>query len=250
MHVQPHPMYKQRLEKRGYPHIFVTKVIKTVNYNNRQKFLHCQQPIQPTCYPPLFKCLPPPQYQQLKRIVLQNYSDLHFISPRFISLRHPTLHNLLVRAQLKPTDEQLIDITLSLGSNVPTNLIARAKLPNLHRTASTITPRRHPHCVTYRYHLVCHPTFQSTHPRNHTTYRIRHSLTCTSSYLIYLITCTKCKEQYVGCTQQQLNTRMNHHRTNIINSYRINIIIPTFQPPGTLTERSPTCTTNRLCRQI
>ena len=243
MHVQTHPMYKQRLEKRGYPHIFVTKVIKTVNYNNRQKFLHCQQPIQPTCYPPLFKCLPPPQYQQLKRIVLQNYSDLHFISPRFISLRHPTLHNLLVRAQLKPTDEQLIDITLSLGSNVPTNLIASAKLPNLHRTASTITPRRHPHCVTYRYHLVCHPTFQSTHPRNHTTYRIRHSLTCTSSYLIYLITCTKCKEQYVGCTQQQLNTRMNHHRTNIINSYRINIIIPTFQPPGTLT-------TNRLCRQI
>ena len=191
-------MFKKRLGKRGYPHAFVTKVIKTVNYNNCQTFLNYQQPIQPTYYPPLFKCLPPPQYQLLKRIILQKYSDLHFISPRFISLRHPTLHNLLVRAQLKPTDEQLIDITLSLASNEPTNHIASAKLPNLYRTAATITPCRHPRCVTCRYHLDCHPTFQSTHPRNYTTYRIRHSLTCTSSYLIYLITCTKCKKQYVG----------------------------------------------------
>ena len=224
-------MFKQRLGKRGYPHIFVNKVIKTVNYNNRQKLLNYQQPIQPTCYPPLFKCLPPPQYQLLKRIILQKYSDLHFISPRFISLRHPTLHNLLVRAQLKPTDEQLIDITFSLASNEPTNHITSAKLPNLCRTAATITPCRHPRCVTCRYHLDCHPTFQSTHPRNYTTYRIRHSLTCTSSYLIYLITCTKCKKQYVGCTQQQLNIRMNHHRTNIINRCHIHIC-QHFNLPG------------------
>ena len=142
-------MLKQRLGKRGYPHTFVTKVIKTVNYNNRQKLLNYQQPIQPTCYPPLFKCLPPSQYQLLKIIILQKYSDLHFLSPRFISLRHPTLHNLLVRAQLKPTDEQLIDITLSRESNEPTNHIASAKLPNLYRTAATLSIKNYILCIFY-----------------------------------------------------------------------------------------------------
>ena len=35
--------------------------------------------------------------------------------------------------------------------------------------------------------------------------------------IIYLITCSKCKKQYVGFTTQQLNIRINHHRTNIFN---------------------------------
>ena len=37
---------------------------------------------------------------------------------------------------------------------------------------------------------------------------------------IYLITCTKCKKQYVGMTTKQLNVRINHHRTSIFNKRR------------------------------
>ena len=53
--------------------------------------------------------------------------------------------------------------------------------------------------------------------RTEKTYPLRHNFTCTSKNVIYLITCTKCKKQYVGLTTQQLNTRINHHRTNIFN---------------------------------
>ena len=74
-------------------------------------------------------------------------------------------------------------------------------------------PCRQPRCVTY-YHLNCDKSFTSTK-----MYPLRHNFTCTSRNVIYLITCTRCKKQYVGLTTQQLNIspniRLNHHRTNI-----------------------------------
>ena len=89
----------QELHRRNYPKMFVNKIVNTVNYNHHKKYLE-QKPHKPTCLLPLFKCFPPPHYKLLKQIVLKNYSELHFVSPRFITLRHPTLHNSLVRAQL------------------------------------------------------------------------------------------------------------------------------------------------------
>ena len=209
-------LFKQRLLKRGYPSIFIDKVLHTVNYKNRQRYLLQHQKHQPICIPPLFQCIPPPQYKLLKQIVLQNYAQLHFISPRFIALRHPTLQSLLVRAKFNPTDEQLIDISLSIAT--PTNTqTENAQLPHLSRNHSTTTACKHSHCVTCKYHLFHNPTFHSTHTGNPTIYRKRHFLTCTSTNIIYLITCTKCNKQYIGCTTQQLNTRINHHCTNIVN---------------------------------
>ena len=225
--------FKQRLRKRGYPSFFTDKIVNTVHYYNRPRYLTQSQPHQPTCFPPLFKSLPLPQYKLLKQIVLQSYSQLHFVSPRFISLRHPTLHNTLVRARVKPTDEQFIDITIALGHSSPSGHTENAKLPKLNSMGPTITPCHHSRCVTCRYHLVCNSTFQSTHPRNRTIYRIRHSMTCTSSNIIYLITCAKCNKQYVGCTTQQLNIRINHHRTNIFNRRCIHIS-QHFNLPGHL----------------
>jgi hypothetical protein len=40
-------------------------------------------------------------------------------------------------------------------------------------------------------------------------------LTCSSSNIIYLVSCSRCGIQYVGETAQQLNLRMNNHRTAI-----------------------------------
>lgn len=76
-------------------------------------------------------------------------------------------------------------------------------------------PCRHPRCVTCT-HLNCKPSFIST--RTGRSYPLRHNFTCTSRNIIYLITCTRCKKQYVGLTTQQLNIRVNHHRTNIFNN--------------------------------
>ena len=125
------------------------------------------------------------------------FSKIHFISPRFIALRHPTLQSMLVQAKLNPTDEQLIDISFTIEPPSDAH-IENAKLPNLSRNQPLITACKHSHCVTCRYHLLRTTTFQSTHQRNRTTYRIRHSLTCTSRNIIYLITCTKCNKQQVN----------------------------------------------------
>ena len=125
------------------------------------------------------------------------------------------------------TDEQHIDISLALEAPTMQHMES-AKLPKPSYNQPLVTACRHSHCVTCRYHLLLIPTFHSTHPRNRTIYRIRHTLSCKSCNLI---TCSKCNKQYVGCTTQQLNIRINHHRTNIFN--RIRTLIAThFNLPG------------------
>ena len=120
------PFYKKRLYKRGYPKPLVEKTIAIQKYHNRQKYLQQNQPRQPAPAPPLYKYLPPPRYSLLKQLILQEYATLHFMSPRFIALRHPTLGNKLVRSHLTLTDNQLVDVTLALGAKNPTSHIDTA----------------------------------------------------------------------------------------------------------------------------
>ena len=56
--------------------------------------------------------------------------------------------------------------------------------------------------------------------KNQNFYPLRHHFSCTSNNVIYLITCTKCKKQYVGMTTKKLNIRLNHHRTSIFNKQK------------------------------
>ncbi len=218
-------LFKQRLLKRQYPLQLVDKWTAIVKFHHRQHYLQSSQPSRPIISPPIFKCMPPPQYKLLKQIVLHQYTPIqgHLPAPRFIALRHRTLHNELVRAICIPTDEQLIDIALILASMPITDHITAGKLPHLHTRPTTTIPCRHPRCSTCKQHLSCAPTFKST--RTGTVYPIRHSFSCTSTNLIYLITRTKCKKQYVGLTTQQLNTRLNHHRTNILTNQPIYLCV-------------------------
>ena len=62
------------------------------------------------------------------------------------------------------------------------------------------------------------PFFTSTKTKQ--SYTIRHNFSCNSENLIYLITCTKCKKQYVEMTTKKLNVHLNHHRTSIFNHNR------------------------------
>ena len=154
---------------------------------------------------------------------MQDYiTKLHFTCPRFVALRHPTLQNKLVRSHLTLTDEQLLDVTLSIDSSNHQEHTTTAKLPQLHPQSAGISPCKHPRCCTCNVHLNCSYTFTSNHPYNRTIYQIRHSFSCNSANIVYLITCTKCKKQYVRYTTQKLKVRINHHRTSI------NSRIPTY----------------------
>lgn len=64
------------------------------------------------------------------------------------------------------------------------------------------------------------------------------SFSCTSSNIIYLITCTKCKKQYVGLTTKQLSTRINHHRLNILNRKQIYVSVHFNFPDHSITNLS------------
>ena len=48
-----------------------------------------------------------------------------------------------------------------------------------------------------------------------TFHKIKKTLNCKSYNVIYLVTCSKCKLQYVGKSQTQLNIRVNNHRSFI-----------------------------------
>ena len=158
----------------------------------------------PKIYPPLYKCLPPPQFQTLKKVILNEYDLLegNIPSPRFITYSHHTLRKELVRSKLIPTDEQFIDICLTLQDISNPAKETPAQLPTL-KTQQARIRCNHPMCLTCKY-LNCSNHFTST--KTKTTYTIRHSFSCTSTNLIYLITCKKCKKQYVGFSLTLVST--------------------------------------------
>ena len=62
-------LLKQRLTVRAYPPSFISRHINRIKYNDHNTFLHSQQ--RPHIFNrPIFKCVPPPRFNQLKEISL------------------------------------------------------------------------------------------------------------------------------------------------------------------------------------
>ena len=135
-----------------------------------------------------------------------------FKTSRFITLHHPTLQSMLVRSHQSFTNEQLVDVILTLNTTASQGHIETTALPHLRSSTISINPCQHPHCMTCRIKLLCSSSFISIYPRNKTIYHIRHSFSCKSTNIVYLITCTKCRKQYVGCATKQFNTRKKHRK--------------------------------------
>ncbi|OCT78335.1 hypothetical protein XELAEV_18029444mg [Xenopus laevis] len=49
----------------------------------------------------------------------------------------------------------------------------------------------------------------------HETFQIRSYINCNTSGVVYLITCKKCRVQYVGCTMRSLKSRIREHLNTI-----------------------------------
>ena len=66
--------------------------------------------------------------------------------------------------------------------------------------------------------------FYSTHTRTkHNTINLpdKHRITCELYNLVYLISCTKCKKQYIGETSRQFRKRIYEHIASVKNSNKI-----------------------------
>ena len=203
-------LFKERLLRRDYPIALIEKTFKTVSFSSRNFLLQQASKPVPRIKIPLFKLVPPPNFNVLKRIILTNYKSLKLPSPRFITIKQKALSNDLVRAQVFPTEEQLLDIVVKF-SEVHT-LSTAGSLPDIKPSTVRMTKCNHPKCTTCK-HLDCSKYFVSSKTKK--SFIIRHSFSCSSRYVVYLITCSKCSKQYVGYTTQHLHVRINHHRSNI-----------------------------------
>ena len=109
--------------------------------------------------------------------------------PMIAFRRPPSLRNLLVRAEVPPTND--------------------SSIPPIQHGMFRCTSR----CVTCQEHILESDSFKS-----HTTgahHKIRGHITCTTSNIIYLISCRICGIQYIGETKNPLKKRFYGHRSTV-----------------------------------
>ena len=180
---------------------------------------NCQQILQPSHLQPLntvpqpkkkiarkliFKCLPPPPYD-------------HFTTwlPQDPGISTPFYCTWICDTQKQHTLNLLqsnSDIIMTLPAN-PTNKVNTWQQEN-YPAATGIKASRNPRCTACT-HLNTNPTYKST--STGTTYSVCHSFSSISSQLIYLITCTKCRNNtLIGKTTNILNYRITRHRSSIL----------------------------------
>lgn len=104
------------------------------------------------------------------------------------------------------------------------NYLVKSKLPDLNSVSSlgrfsAPAPRgsfslcTSKKCYACLYHSIDGCSFKSE--VYNTNFLIRQKVTCASSNIVYLITCRKCKIQYVGETGRSLRDRLTDHRSSI-----------------------------------
>ena len=164
----------------GYPYFLRSPQTETVPI---RRFL-LLSPIIPL-YPPYVR-LP----------VLTTISSTPQIASNVLSLRRlivfrrpPSLRNLLVQAEVPPTNN--------------------SSIPPIQHGMFRCTSR----CVTCQEHILESDSFKS-----HTTgahHKIRGHITCTTSNIIYLISCRICGIQYIGETKNSLKKHFYGHRSTV-----------------------------------
>ena len=79
---------------------------------------------------------------------------------------------------------------------------------------------KHPHGGRGRKCLLCNTLRESSFFKSNFTglqYKIRHHLTCKSTYCVYLVTCLQCSKQYTGSSTQAMHQRHSGHRQEVMN---------------------------------
>lgn len=106
----------------------------------------------------------------------------------------PNIRRKLVRGSLRPTP-----------STHPTPKISRQKTQGCNRCVNT-------RCKACNY-IVPSCSFTSSH--NFKNFSVRGSINCKTCNIVYLVTCRKCRQQYIGETSRPLADRINDHLSAI-----------------------------------
>ena len=111
------------------------------------------------------------------------------VPPRVVYKRAPNIGDLVVHSDLPPVRQ---------GTFLD-------RLPNGNRRCG--------HCAQCTYTHICN---DFEHPITKKKINIRGRISCTSTNVIYLLTCG-CNKSYVGKTRRTLKTRISEHRSAIRN---------------------------------
>ena len=86
----------------------------------------------------------------------------------------------------------------------------------------TSPPPQNPGCFKCHGCHACQVITESTHFESTNTekrYKIHQNLTCSSTYIVYVATCEKCKGQYVGKSTQMFKRRHSGHKQEVKKCY-------------------------------
>lgn len=168
------------------------------------------------------KCLLPPQYQFLQQIITKDFKKLFNASPKpsFIFTLGTCLCSQLVSAKINISDNQALQIFASCHNNLNSAIPPPKVVSGKHRYIPPVHPKRCRNCVTCIHHFNDDIYFRSTITKEQ--FRIRFAYTCHSTNIIYLITCRKCRKQYVGKSSNRLRDRIYGHRTSKKDIYLCN----------------------------
>ena len=186
---------KEHLLSRGFPLPIVDSAIKRALQSPRNRALVRRRPGHASAKP-----------DRIPFVLTYNPAlpNIHSIIHTFFPLLH-TSDRCKKAIPLPPL------VSYRRPSNLR-NALVRARCSTLPASDPGFVPCGSPRCKTCQ-HTSPSDTFTSSVTKK--SYHIRQHLSCTSSKLVYLITCRKCNKQYVGQTEQSLRQRMNSHRFSI-----------------------------------
>jgi hypothetical protein len=145
--------------------------------------------------------------------------------PQVVFKRGKTIGNALVATKFDNNTYTLNNTVEILASLLLEN-------ENLQTQFHTIQQCKSKNCKCC-IHMDC--TYKFSNFNNSKEFFIDHDFNCNSSNLVYLITCSKCKLQYVGQTKRALRERLNNHRSNIKLKLNTAIAIHFNQPSHSIT---------------
>jgi len=192
----------KHLSSRGYTNSIMRKLKNEIwfNYKEREKVSP-----NPNSVPSEQKS------QELLPIIMDFFPIAHELSSNYKTIiNHSNVFN-----NLRP-------ITAFINSKNLNQILVRSKLEKpSETTTSKLTTgyficdrsEKKTKCYTCVLHASKTHQFYSTHYNSY--YNINDTMHCSSKKLVYLITCKKCKLQYVEETSRQLRDRMNDHRSAI-----------------------------------
>lgn len=150
----------------------------------------------------------------------------------FVCTYNPSLPNIgeiinkywgILKCSESSTVQELFKYKPIVAFKRPTNLkdiLVHSKLNQNFDKNGCVTKCKRSRC-SHCSSIVVTNKFSST--TMSTEYDVKHQLNCSSNGVIYLITCKKCKKQYVGQTQQKCSIRMNSHRFDIKHNNYTNV---------------------------